>query len=199
MSPQTVFIVDDDPTILCLTSRILESAGLAVETFGTAEAFLDAYHPDRRGCLVLDVKMPGMGGLKLQERLAELHTQIPIIILTGSADVPTAVTVMKGGAIDLVEKPFEPEDLLTKVVKALHINAVHWAGQERRADLDDRKSHLSAREREVMDLVVDGRANKQIAAHLGISEKTVEVHRSRVMQKMRAGSVAELVRMNVAA
>ena len=198
MTAQTVFVVDDDPSMRLLTSQMLESAGLVAETFDTAEAFLDAYKPGHRGCLVLDMKMPGMGGLQLQQRLTELQAHLPIIVVTGTADVPTAVSAMKFGAMDLMEKPFEPEELLTKVAKALRTDATWWATQSQKASIEDRKTQLSAREREVMTLVVDGRANKQIAMQLGISEKTVEVHRSRVMQKMQAGSVAELVRMNVA-
>src|SRR3954447_18491991 len=192
----TVYIVDDDPLTVSLLVHWLERAGLRAARYDSAEAFLAEYH-GAPGCLVLDVQMPGMSGLDLQRQLNERGAELPVIILTGTADVPTAVAAMKGGAVDLIEKPVTAEVLEARVRHALSRDATRRDRRAQRDGIEARAAQLSAREREVMDLVVAGLANKQIAVRLRLSEKTVEAHRSRVMRKMQADSVAELVRMAV--
>jgi FixJ family two-component response regulator len=192
----TVYIVDDDTLTVSLLVHWLERAGLRAEKYDSAEAFLEHYR-GAPGCLVLDVQMPGMSGLELQRKLNERGAELPVIILTGTADVPTAVAAMKGGAVDLIEKPVTAEVLEARVRHALARDAARRDRRAQRDTIEARAAELSAREREVMDLVVAGLANKQIAVRLRLSEKTVEAHRSRVMRKMQADSVAELVRMAV--
>jgi FixJ family two-component response regulator len=192
----TVYVVDDDPLTVSLLVHWLERARLRAERYDSAEAFL-AQYDGAPGCLLLDVQMPGMSGLDLQRQLNDRGTELPVIILTGTADVPTAVAAMKGGAVDLIEKPVTAEVLVARVQHALTRDAALRDRRAQRDTISSRADQLSAREREVMDLVVAGLANKQIAVRLRLSEKTVEAHRSRVMRKMQAESVAELVRMAV--
>ena len=198
MSPKaTVFVVDDDPAVRESLQWLIESVGLNVETYATAQAFLDAFDRDRPGCLVLDVRMPGISGLDLQDQLASQQVRIPVIIITGHADVPMAVRAMKAGVIDFIEKPFSDELLLDRIRAALELDARIRVDQTHRVEVESCFAQLTPREREVMGLVVGGKSNKQIAAELGLSQKTVEVHRAHVMQKMHADSLAELVQMAV--
>jgi len=191
----TVFVVDDDRAVRESLALLVQSVGLEVETFAGAGDFLDAYQPDRRGCLITDIRMPGMSGLELQERLSADHQHIPVIVLTGFGDVPAAVRALKGGAVDFVEKPFNPQALLDLVQLAIARDAEIREQASREAELAERMASLTPREQEVMALVVAGKANKVIAIDLSISERTVELHRGRIMKKMQVRSLAELIRM----
>lgn len=195
----TVFVVDDDPAMRQSLRWLIESVNLAVETFPAAPEFLSGYDPNRPGCLVLDVRMPGMSGLDLQEELNRRRIDIPIIILTGYAEVPTAVRALKGGALDFIEKPFSDQLLLDRIQQAIASDRQVRERNLARAALAARVAHLTPREREVMQLVVAGSSNREIAAELGLSVKTVEVHRARVMEKMKVDSLAELVRLVLSA
>ncbi len=189
-----VFVVDDDADLCEALSWLLESDGLAVETYTSAQGFLDAYSPDRPGVLVLDVRMRGMDGLELQEYLHDRGFEIPIIILTGHADVPMAVRALKVGALEFLQKPVNDQALLDCIHKAMRIDAENRRKRIEMAVIAARTASLTPREREVMGLVVAGKANKQVANQLCVSEKTIEVHRKRVMKKMQVGSAVELVR-----
>ena len=199
LAKSTVFVVDDDQAMRNSLKWLIESVGVAVESFSSADEFLAQYQPGRAGCLVLDVRMPGMSGLELQEHFARNDIHIPIIIITGHGDVPMAVRAMKAGAIDFIDKPFNDELLLESIRNALAIDQQQREFQSRRAEIAARLAHLTPREHEVMKMVTEGRSNKEIAMDLGVSAKTVEAHRARVMEKMEAGSLAELVRMVMAA
>ena len=199
MPPEpTVFVVDDDPAMRDSLCWLLQSVDLHVETYPSADAFLAAYDAARPGCLVLDVRMPGMSGLNLQDELRARDIRLPIIMLSGHAEVPTAVRALKAGAIDFMEKPFSDELLLDRIRQAIDLDREQRDAGARRAAVAERYALLTPREREVMELVTAGKANKVIAAELGLSPKTVEVHRAAVMDKMRADSVADLVRMRLA-
>jgi len=191
----TVFVVDDDPAMRQSLRWLLQSVGLAVETYGTAEAFLSTIDVTRAGCLVLDVRMPGMSGLHLQEELKHRGIILPIIVVTGYAEVPTAVKALKTGAIDFIEKPFSDQMLVESVRHALALDQQARATEAERAEVTARLALLSVREREVMERVTEGKPNKIIASDLGIGEKTVEVHRANVMRKVGVGSVAALIRL----
>jgi two-component system response regulator FixJ len=191
----TVFVVDDDEAMRSSLEWLIESEGLPVETFDSAQAFLDAYYPGRAGCALLDVRMPGMSGLELQEHLRQQQIRIPVIIITGHGDVPMAVRAMKAGALDFIEKPFDDDTLLATIQRAIEVDASQRTQQAGRAELAARLAQLTPREHEVMLMVTDGKSNKEIANELGVSAKTVEAHRARVMEKMEARSLAELVRM----
>lgn len=195
----TVFVVDDDPGVRAALSLLMKSVGLNVEVFAGAREFLTAYQPERPGCLVLDVRMPGMNGLELQEELRTRGIAIPVIILTGYGDVPMAVRAVQAGAVDFIEKPFREEVLLERVWGALRQDAARRRDEVEIKETRKRLGLLTPRERQVLDLVVAGKQNKVIAADLGISMKTVEFHRSRIMDKLQADSVATLVRMVLAA
>jgi FixJ family two-component response regulator len=190
-----VFVVDDDPSVRRSVTRLLESAGYAVEAFASAREFLA--RPPHPGpcCLVLDVRMPGLTGLELQERLVAGGRRLSIVFVTGHVDVPKSVQAMKGGAVDLLTKPVDAEDLIAAVQRCLVKSAQDVSAETRITEVQRRVKLLTAREMEVFALVVTGMLNKQIGGALGIGEKTVKVHRGRVMEKMRAGSVAELVRL----
>jgi FixJ family two-component response regulator len=192
---RSVCVVDDDEAVARSLRALLESVGLAVETFATAQAFLDRADTARAGCLVLDVRMPGMSGLDLQAELTRRGIGLPTIVVTGHAEVPMAVRAVKAGAIDFIEKPFSDQLLLDRVRQGIDTDRQERDGRARRAEILRRMSLLTQREREVLDLVVVGKANKEIAAALHLSPKTVEVHRAHVMEKMQASSVAELVRL----
>ncbi len=195
----TVFLVDDDQAVRESLRWLIESVGLNVATYDSAQAFLENYYPGRAGCLVLDLRMPGMSGLELQEKLVAQGSQLPIIIITGHGDVPMAVRAMKAGAVDFVQKPFHDQELLDRIHEALEQNARTRQAMAERTKITARLAHLTPRELEVMDGVVAGKSNKVIAAELGISGKTVEVHRAKIMEKMQAKSLAELVQLTLLA
>jgi FixJ family two-component response regulator len=176
---------------------LLRSVKLSAEIFASADQFLDQYDVSRPGCLVLDIRMPGLGGLELQERLLSMGSSMPIIFITGHADVPMAVEAMQKGAFDFIQKPFRDQELLDRISEALSVDRRQRSEQEGRAEVEARFLKLTNREREVMELVVTGKPNKIIAYELGTSQRTVEIHRSRVMDKMQARSLAELVRMSL--
>src|SRR5574340_639222 len=190
---QRVYIVDDDEAMRDSLAWLVESQGFAVAAFACAEDFLSVWHDDMAGCLVLDVRMPGMSGLELYEKLQARKAALPVIFITGHGDVPMAVAALKKGAADFIEKPFNDKDMLRLIEQCLHADREARARRRSGADASRRFASLTEREREVLDLVVAGRLNKQIADVLDISIKTVEVHRARVMEKMNVRSVAELV------
>ena len=190
----TVFVVDDDAGMRDSLRWLLESVSLAVEAYATAEEFLAIYDPGRPGCLVLDLRMPGMSGLELQQELQARRAVLPIIIITAYGEVPAAVRAMKAGAIDFLEKPFSDQLLLDRVQRALETDRHEREHRSSQAKVAGRLARLTTRERQVMEGVVAGKANKVIAADLGISQKTVEAHRARVMHKLEVDSVPELVR-----
>ncbi len=198
-SKPTVFIVDDDPSVLKGLRLLMKSVKLKVQTYSGAQDFLDAYDPDQPGCLVLDVRMPGMSGLELQETLRKKNTTIPVIIITGYGEVPTAVQAMKEGAVDFLEKPFNAQVLVDQVQKAIAKDAQIRKKHALQQAISVRLALLTPREREVTDLVIAGKPNKAIASELGLSPKTIESHRARVMEKMEVDSVAELVALVISA
>ena len=191
-----VYIVDDDSSVRDAISNLLESVGLRAQTFGSTEEFLAARRTDAPSCLVLDVMLPGMRGLEFQEMLKKSGISIPIIFITAHGDIPMTSKAMKAGAIEFLAKPFPKEDLLAAIHRGLQLDGTLREQQAERTSLQTRFEQLSPREREVMDLVVTGIINKQIAGQLGISEVTVKIHRRQVMEKMKAESLADLVRMS---
>ncbi len=196
--PQTVFIVDDDSSVCRSLSRLVRSAGLEARTFASAEEFLEDARLEalqRPACLVLDLQMPGIDGLKLQRELSTRPAPWPVIFISGNGDIPLTVQAMKQGAVTFLTKPFEDEDLLQSIFEALEIHRSSLTSATHVNAVRHRMDSLTEREREVMAWVITGALNKQIAGHLGISEKTVKVHRGRVMEKMHIASVAELVRL----
>ncbi len=197
MSPDdaVVFVVDDDVSIRDGIRNLLRSVGLTVQTFATPHEFLACPRLDVAGCLILDVRLPGLSGLDLQRRLIEANIQIPIIFITGHGDIPMSVKAMKAGAVEFLTKPFRDQDLLDAVQQAIERDRERRREQGQLEALRLRYLSLTARERQVMELVVRGMLNKQIAAEIGITESTVKLHRGKIMHKMRAESVAELIRM----
>lgn len=191
----TVFVVDDDEAVRSSLRWLIESTGQAVETYAAAADFLTAYAGGRPGCLLLDVRMPQMGGLDLQKKLAEHPVPIPIIFISGHATVPVAVRAMRYGAVDFFTKPFDNQVLLDRLAECVQENARQWAESAQQNAVASRRASLSAREHEVMDRVVAGQPNKVIAAELNLSIKTVEAHRGNMMEKMGATSLAELLHM----
>jgi two-component system response regulator FixJ len=196
MNPEaTVFVVDDDEAVRRAIAKLFKSVGLRAETFESAEDFLRSFQSEMLGCLVLDIRMPGMGGLALQEELAARKSALPIIFVTGHGDVATAVRAMKAHAFDFIEKPFTDQDLLDKVRNAIDFHIRHQKEAQRRNEIAARINALTPREREIMEMIVDGKLNKVIASELGISEKTVQTHRTRIMEKMQTRSVGSLAKM----
>ncbi len=196
---QTVFVVDDDEAVRDSLEMLLRSVGIEVETHPDAGAFLASYDPRRPGCLVLDIRMPGLSGLDLQHKLGKMGALLPIIFITGHGDVPMAVDAMQKGAVDFIQKPFRDQDLLDRIREALKTDQERRKEQQKHAEVAERLARLTNREREVFDLVVTGKPNKVIAYELGVSQRTVEIHRARVMEKMQARSLADLVKMHMTA
>lgn len=192
---QKVYVVDDDDAMRDSLKWLLESRGLMVEIYASSEAFLDAFHGGLAGCMVLDVRMPGMSGLELYERLHARASTLPVIFITGHGDVPMAVSALKQGAADFIEKPFNDQEMVGLIERCMKQDRAASEKRAENATAAQRMGSLTQREREVLELIVAGKLNKQIADELGISIKTVEVHRSRVMEKMAVNSVAELVQL----
>jgi FixJ family two-component response regulator len=191
----TVFVIDDDPSIREALQGLIRTVGLDVRTFASAADFLAAERPDKPSCLVLDVRLPGLSGLDFQSELAKSEAKFPIIFISGHGDIPMSVRAIKAGAIEFLTKPFRDQDLLDAVQQGIERDRARRREAAASVDLKERLATLTAREREVMSLVATGLLNKQIAAHLDVSEVTVKVHRSNVMRKMGARSLADLVRM----
>ncbi len=192
---QIVFVVDDDQAVCAALRRLIHSVGIEVQTFASAQDFLRATRPEVPACLVLDVRLPDLSGLNLQEKLTDAKIDLPIIFITGHGDIPMSVRAMKGGALEFLTKPFKEQDLLEAIQRGIEQHRSHQVQRAEASELHRRYDFLTPREREVFPLVTSGLLNKQIAAELGASEKTIKIHRSQVMQKMKAESLADLVRM----
>jgi len=190
-----VFVVDDDPSIRASMESLLRSVGHQVQTFGSTAEFISSERPDIPGCVVLDVRLPGPSGLEVQRHLAGSDAPLPVIFVTGYGDVPMSVAAMKAGAVEFLTKPFRDQDLLDAVCRALEIDQARLEEATLVDEIGSRVNSLTQREREVFELVADGQSNKQVAAHLGLSEVTVKVHRANVMRKMDARSLPDLVRL----
>jgi len=195
---ETVFIVDDDPGVCKLWRMLIESAGLSVKTYATATEFLSDYEPEQPGCLVLDVQLPDVSGLELQRKLSNELAALPIIFVSGYGNVPLAVSAMREGAVDFLEKPISARLLLDRVREAIETDRTTREQRHERLRATDLMKRLTPRETQVMELVATGRTNKEIASTLTLSTKTVEVHRARIMEKLKVRSVADLVRLRVA-
>lgn len=193
--PASIVVIDDDASMRKALDNLLRSVGFKVELFAAPQEFLQSKREDRPGCIVLDVRFPGRSGLDIQRDLANAETRLPIIFITGYGDIPMSVRAMKAGAVEFLTKPFRDQDLLDAVGAALEQDRARRAGDTRLSELRTRFDTLTARERQVLSLVVAGRLNKQIAGELGVSEMTVKMHRRQVMRKMQAAGVAQLVRL----
>jgi FixJ family two-component response regulator len=191
-----VFVVDDDASVRDAVQRLIASVGLRVQTFGSTREFLSSKRPEAPACLVLDVRLPDASGLELQRDLAAANFNIPIIFITGHADVPMTVRAMKAGAVEFLTKPFRGQELIDAIQEAIAKDRVAWSERAQMAELRSRYDSLTPREKEVLTLVASGLLNKQIGAELGTSELTIKTHRGRVMEKMGAESLADLVRMS---
>jgi len=195
----TIFVVDDDDAVRTALRLLIKALGLPVETFASAQEFLDSFDADRPGCLVTDIRMPGMSGLELQAKLNELHSIMPLVFISGHGDIPMAVEAMQHGAMDFIQKPFRDQDLIDRIHQALDLDRANRAALRGRDEIIERIRTLTPREHEVLALVAAGKANKVIAGDLDVSQRTVEIHRARVMEKMNASSLAHLVRMVIEA
>ena len=193
---QTIFVVDDEPDVRAALNMLIKSVGLKPEIYETPQAYLDAYDPERPGCLVLDMRMPGMSGLELQAKLAGMGPHPPIIMISGHGEIPNAVQAVQSGAIDFLQKPVSDQLLLDRIQQALQLDAENRRAYKERRDLEQRYTTLTPREREVMQGVIAGKLNKIIADELNVSTRTVEIHRAHVMEKMQAGSLSTLVNMS---
>ena len=196
-STPTVFVVDDDEPVRDSIAMLLDTVDIPYQTFATAQEFLDSYDKAGSGCLVLDIRMPGMSGLELQERLIEDEAPIPIVFITGHGDIPMAVDAMKRGAVDFIRKPFRDQELLDRIHEALNVDANKRSAYTDLEEVRGKIASLTPREHEVYERVAQGQANKVVAIELGISERTVEIHRSQVMRKTKARTLADLVRMKL--
>ena len=195
----TVFLIDDDPGVRDALTLLLSLKGMSTQPFATADTFIQAYHPERAGCVLTDLRMPGMTGLELQAALAERHIDVPLVVLTAHGDVATARAALKNGAFDFLEKPVD-DDLLVEVLRnALRVDRERRAASSSRSAADRRLERLTGREREILALLAAGHQNREIAAQLSISPRTVEVHKARIMEKLQCHSLAELIRMSRAA
>ena len=195
MTQPTIFIVDDDPAMRDSLSWLIETIGYPVKVFSSAQEFLDAYQPDNPGCLILDVRLPGMSGLQLQQKMKGDGIHLPVIIISGHGDVPMAVKAMQQGAMVFLEKPFRDQELLDNIQEALVVDEQNRKRDAISSEVQTCVDLLTQREKEVMELMVKGNPSKEIARHCGISVKTIEIHRARVMEKMKASSLPELVHM----
>lgn len=193
--PATVYVIDDDEAVRNSLRLLLKSVGLPVKTFGSAKEFLPSYDPHQSGCMVLDIRMPGMSGLELLQQLNLKGATIPVVFITGHGDIPMAVEAMQNGAFDFLQKPFRDQDLIDRVQRALERDASTRAQLKATDKIRQHLETLTPREREVLELVTAGKPNKVMAADLGVSQRTIEIHRARVMEKMQARSLAQLVRM----
>ena len=193
-----VFVVDDEEPVGDSIAMLLRTVGLTARVYNNPRAFLDDYRPEQPGCLLLDVRMPQLGGLELQQELIRRNVTLPIIFISGHGDVPMAVEAMRAGALDFLQKPFNDDELIRRVQKALEQDAQERELMGRREEIERRWAELTAREREVARCIADGKANKVVAAELGISVRTAELHRARILQKMGVRSLAQLVRVLVA-
>ena len=191
----TVFVIDDDEAVRNSLRLLLKSVGLPVKMFGSAKEFLPSYDPHQPGCMVLDIRMPGMSGLELLQQLNLRGATIPVVFITGHGDIPMAVEAMQNGAFDFLQKPFRDQDLIDRVQRALERDASTRAQLKATDKIREHLDTLTPREREVLELVTAGKPNKVMAADLGVSQRTIEIHRARVMEKMQARSLAQLVRM----
>lgn len=194
MKDAMVFVVDDDDAVRESLSWLISSIGLMVESYPSAQEFLDSFTPERHGCLIVDVRMPGMSGLELQRKLADKATCLPVIVITGHGDVQMAVRAMKDGAFDFVEKPFNDNTIIERVQKAVRECKNRRSKESLKQEIQSMIALLTPRENEIMNMIVNGETNKSIARNLSISDKTVEAHRAKVMEKMRSSSLAELMR-----
>ena len=191
----TVFLVDDDEAVRDSLGLLMKSVALASQSFSSADEFLAEFDPDCPGCLVLDIRMPGMSGMELQQKLINMRAILPIIFITGHGDIPMAVEAMQRGAVDFIPKPFRDHELLDRINEALQDDEKNRDSLLEREEVEGRIEELTPREKQVMELVVQGKANKVIAGDLEVSQRTVEIHRARVMEKMKVRSLAQLVRM----
>jgi len=191
----TVFVIDDDEAVRNSLRLLLKSVGLPVKTFGSATDFLPSYDEQQPGCMVLDIRMPGMSGLELLQQLNLRGATIPVVFISGHGDIPIAVEAMQNGAFDFLQKPFRDQDLIDRVQRALERDAATRAQLKATDKIREHLATLTPREREVLELVTAGKPNKLMAADLGVSQRTIEIHRARVMEKMQARSLAQLVRM----
>lgn len=193
--PTAVYIVDDDSGVRSSIRMLLKSIGIAATSMASAQEFLEAYDPSQPGCLVLDIRMPGMSGMELQQQLSLRGAIIPVIFITGHGDIPMAVEAMQHGAFDFLQKPFRDQDLIDRIQKALARDRETRAALQKHSQIRDKLESLTPREKDVLTLLVKGQQNKVMAAELGLSQRTVEIHRAHIMEKTGAGSLAQLVRM----